>query len=417
MNRILFLYLTAEALSLLGNSLIAIALPLLALERLGSVSAAGTVSLVAALPIVAGGLVGGLVVDRVSRRTSAIVGDVLSALAVAALPLVDLLWGLNLGWFGLLGVLGALADIPGMTAREAMVSEVARLSGTGLERVMGLREGIGASMIIIGPGAAGLAMSVAPPVAVLWGIAVISLVSAICGALLPREVGARPAGLRRLDGLRDVFGELRAGFAVIGGSRRLVTVTLFITACAVVLASFQGIVMPVYFTQAGTPGLLGTVLVAIAVGMIAGAGLYAATGGDTRRRLWATGALVTLAAGVLILATLASYPVILLGSVVTGAGMGVLNSVLGVITQEAIPEHARGRVFSVQNMSSSLAGPVAVFVTGMIIDLFTLTTASLTLGLLWVTATALIATTATFRKLDEGASAPQERTAGHADDR
>ncbi|MBB2915359.1 MFS family permease [Streptosporangium becharense] len=406
MNRILLLFLAADALSLLGNSLIAIVLPLLALERLGSVGAAGTVSLVTALPLVVGGLVGGLVVDRVSRRTAAITGDVSSALAVAALPLVDLVWGLDLGWFGVLGVLGALADIPAMTAREAMVPEVARLSGAGLERVTGVREGTGAAMIIIGPGVAGLALAVASPATVLWGIAAVSLVSAVCGLLLPRAVGAKPAGLRRLGGLRDALGELRAGFTVLGGDRRLLTVILFVTACAAVLACFQGIIMPVHFSRAGTPGLLGTILIAIAAGMIAGSGLYAAAGGKSRRRPWATGSLALLAAGVLVLATLASYPVILLGAVVTGAGMGVLSSVFAVVTQEAIPEHVRGRVFSVQNMFTSLACPVAVFTTGMAIDLSTLATTSLTLGLIWAVTSALAAATATFRELDERGDRP-----------
>ncbi|ORV05187.1 hypothetical protein [Mycolicibacterium canariasense] len=56
------------------------------------------------------------------------VSDAVSATAVAALPVVDLLWGLSLWWLVALAIAGSLGDVPGMTARQVMVPVVAPMS-------------------------------------------------------------------------------------------------------------------------------------------------------------------------------------------------------------------------------------------------------------------------------------------------
>ena len=48
-------------------------------------------------PSVVVGLLSGVIIDRINRRTASAISDVISAVAIAALPLVDLLWGLDPG--------------------------------------------------------------------------------------------------------------------------------------------------------------------------------------------------------------------------------------------------------------------------------------------------------------------------------
>lgn len=59
----------------------------------------------------------GVVIDRTNRRSISIFTDVVSAVAVAALPLLDLFTDLTTGIFVVFCVIGALGDIPGQTAR------------------------------------------------------------------------------------------------------------------------------------------------------------------------------------------------------------------------------------------------------------------------------------------------------------
>ena len=56
--------------------------------------------------------------------------------------------GLTISWFIALGVLGALFDVPGVTARQAMLPEIARAAGMKLDRASGINQSlVGASFL------------------------------------------------------------------------------------------------------------------------------------------------------------------------------------------------------------------------------------------------------------------------------
>ncbi|MGX1738720.1 MFS transporter [Corynebacterium flavescens] len=133
----------AYSLSLLGNGVASVLFPLLVLAKTGDILAAGVIASATAAVSAVVGVLAGVVIDRVNRRTVSIVSDILSAASIAALPLVDHLWGLNLTWFIVLGIIGAFGDIPGMTARETMLPRLVEL-GDGakagrLDRLVGIR--------------------------------------------------------------------------------------------------------------------------------------------------------------------------------------------------------------------------------------------------------------------------------------
>lgn len=106
------LFLAAETPSLFGNSAISIVLPWLVLSRTGEPSTAGMIAAVPAEPAVLAALVGGWLIDRVGRRQISVLADLGSAAAVAALVLVDQSVGLTVSSFIVLGVVGALFDVP-----------------------------------------------------------------------------------------------------------------------------------------------------------------------------------------------------------------------------------------------------------------------------------------------------------------
>jgi hypothetical protein len=86
------------------------------LDRTDDVLAAGLLASATTAAAAATGLVSRLLVDRIDRHAVSVVSDVLAALSVAALPLVDAVRGLDLTSFLVLEVVGAVVRVPGRTA-------------------------------------------------------------------------------------------------------------------------------------------------------------------------------------------------------------------------------------------------------------------------------------------------------------
>ena len=105
-------YLISDALSLLGNSIAGVVLPLVLLARTGDVLAAGSLALICAVPQFVCGILGGALLDRVNRKAVCVVSDLISALSIALLPVVDDIWGLSFAWFVALGLLAPWAMSP-----------------------------------------------------------------------------------------------------------------------------------------------------------------------------------------------------------------------------------------------------------------------------------------------------------------
>jgi MFS family permease len=179
------LFVAAETLSLFGNSAISIVLPWLVLSRTGDPSVAGLVAAIAAVPSVLATLVGGWLIDHVGQRRMSVIADLGSAVSVAGLAIVDWVFGLNVGWFIVLGVLGALFDIPGMTARETLMGRVSLTSGVSLDRVAAIRQGVFGVTFLAGPAVAGVLLTVLDPIRVVWLTAACSALAALCTLVLP----------------------------------------------------------------------------------------------------------------------------------------------------------------------------------------------------------------------------------------
>src|SRR5439155_13287073 len=84
----------------------------------------------------------GPIVDRLGRKRSSVVSDVLAAVAVASVPVLHLTIGLPF-WvlLGLTAVLG-LSRAPGETARSAMLPALIELAGTTSHRAISAYEGV-----------------------------------------------------------------------------------------------------------------------------------------------------------------------------------------------------------------------------------------------------------------------------------
>ena len=183
------LFVAAEALSLFGNSAIGIVLPWLVLSRTGDPSIAGLVAAIAAVPSILATLVGGWLIDHVGQRRMSVIADLGSAVSVAGLAIVDWVFGLDIGWFIVLGVLGALFDVPGMTARETLMGRVSLTSGVALDRIAAIRQGVFGLTFLAGPAIAGVLLTVLDPIRVVWLTAACSALAALCTLVMPAGCG------------------------------------------------------------------------------------------------------------------------------------------------------------------------------------------------------------------------------------
>ncbi len=135
----------------LGNSIVMITIPWLILERTDSPAFAGLVAAISALPGILVSPIGGWLVDRIGRRAVSISADLLSALSVAAFPIVAMTFGLSNLSILLIAVAGAVFDPAGYTARKTMLSDVATASDVNLDRLNGIHEGFMGVAWVFGP--------------------------------------------------------------------------------------------------------------------------------------------------------------------------------------------------------------------------------------------------------------------------
>ena len=274
-------YLISDALSMLGNSIAGVVLPLVLLARTGDVLAAGSLALICAVPQFVFGLLGGAVLDRVDRKLVCVVSDLVSALSIALLPIVDEVWGLSFGWFVALGLLGAVGDVPGMTARDALLPAVCRHEGVDLQRFVGASQSLASLTTIAGPAAAALLMGALGDIDALWVTAACSCLASAVSATLPREVGAVSAAVpadtadASADSAPTGFSALAAaarsvltdGLKALFGTDALLRASVLLSfGITMVMGSWQGIVLPAYSSRIAQPELAGYVISAMGGG-------------------------------------------------------------------------------------------------------------------------------------------------------
>jgi MFS family permease len=153
-NRDFLVFWSGQSLSNLGDSLAAVALPLLVLEATGSVVAMGLLTGTFATSSLITGLFSGAIVDRVDRWRLMIITDLLRMLLIGLIPLVWYLHG-PVAWllFGVAVVGGSLNNLFQVSYITAVASLVAKDE---LLEANGRLQSAQAATYVLGPALAGL---------------------------------------------------------------------------------------------------------------------------------------------------------------------------------------------------------------------------------------------------------------------
>lgn len=405
-------FVLSGALSLLGNSVAGVIIPLVLLARTGDALAAGSLALICAVPQMLVGLLGGALLDRVNRRNVSIVADIVSAASVALLPIVDMVWGLSFGWFVALGLLGAIGDIPGMTARDTLLPEVVKRDGIDLQRFLGITQSLESMVTIIGPALAALLIGFGTDSAALWVTSALSLAAALITLTLPRSLGCiekaehdereredkseardgrkgEGVGTRRKESIFAMaVGSLKDGVQVLFKSDALLRTSMLLTfGIVMMLGSFQGLVLPVRFTELNEPANLGYVLSAMSAGLLFGSLLYTALAKRLSRRAWFVVSAMGMAVAVVVLGLLPPLWLMLGAGAFLGFSAGPASALLGFFAYDRIPADRRGSALGTQNALMLVAAPVAVFAISVVVELFGVSVGALVLAICWIAIT------------------------------
>lgn len=357
----------ATLMSGVGNGVALVALPWLAIELTGRATAASIVATATALPLVVSSLFSGTVVDLLGRRATAVGSDALSAVAVAAIPLLAQVSGLSVATLALLAAVGAVFDPAGVTARESLLPDAARRAGFDLERANSLHEAVWGTAFLVGPGIGGLLIALAGATTTLWATAGGFIVALLAGAGVRvhgadrPEVSDRPAGLLRgtTEGLRFVWRD-----------RLLRDVSLYTMVLVAVYLPIEGVLLPAYFHAQGRPGRLGIVVMALSAGGIVGSLAYGQWGRRFRRRMIFMVATVGASLGLVVMGLLPPFAVMIGAAGLVGLLYGPVDPLINLAIQLRSDARLRGRVIGVFSAAEYAAGPLGYLLAGPAVDAY-----------------------------------------------
>jgi len=360
----------AAAISSIGNNLTGIAIPWFVYVTTGSATQTGLVAFAGLLPIAIGGLFGGAIIDRLGFKPSSIISDIASGVTVAMIPTLYLLDVLAFWHLLVLAFLGALLDLPGSTARSAMVPRLARKVAMPLERANSAIQLSFFGGQVVGPAIAGALIGFVGAASVLYFDAATFAISALIIALLITYPSAKAKGDTTTDetprgsivqdameGLRYIF---RDPFI-----SALLSIAIFAN---FLFSPLFAVIFPVYVKeQFDSATALGLLAAAFGVGSVAGTIFYGTLGARLPRYPIYAGGAVLLTIGMWILPLSSSLLVSIAGGLIAGLSLGPINILSFVVLQERVPERMLGRVFGALGLTQ-LASPLGVLLAGLGVD-------------------------------------------------
>jgi MFS family permease len=376
------LFWVGESASGFGSAITTVALPLVAVSTLhASTSMVALLTAVTWLPFLVIGLPAGAWVDRWPRRRVLLTADLVSAVALAAIPIA--------AWTGVLtiGVLLAAALLSGVAkvffdlAYNAFLPQLVAPEDL-LEGNSKLQTSAAAAELA-GPGLGGLLAQVAGTVCGVLVDALTFVVSAICLAGLR----VSPEAPRDRVGEHGMFRQIAEGFGFIRRESFLVAMTAMAATGTFAMMGLTALrVVYLVRTEGASPGTVGLLIGAVSLGGILGAVLASRV---VRRFGNARAYLVSnLAIAPFILLLPASGPgwrlsLFAAGSFVVLTGSTVSNVITATFRGTYVPVQLLGRVTASSRFLVFGTGPLGAVTAGALATAFGIRAAMWTLAVVF----------------------------------
>ncbi|HEV7712925.1 MAG TPA: MFS transporter [Asanoa sp.] len=391
--------LSAEVISAVGTRMSALALPWFVLATTGSATRAGVVAFVEMLPYVVAAAAGGPLIDRIGGRRFSIGADAISAVAVAAIPLLHDRIGFG-GLLVLVGIAGGLRGF-GDTAKHAVFPRVAEASGVEMTRATSLQDGLSRLATLLGAPAGGVLIAVFDAPNVLLFDAATFAISALL--VVAVKVGPAAAPVEE-----EPYGRaLRAGFDFVRRDRLTGAIVLMLLATNLFDAAYQSVLLPLWATMIGSPVALGVAGASFGLGAVLGNVVFTAFAPRAPR--WALFTLGFLVGGAPRFAAAGLSDAIWLlcaVSFIAGLALAAVNPILGAVMYERIPAHMMARVQGLATAVSWAGIPLGGLIGGAVAGAVGVRWAMLGVGACYLVVSLAPFIWPVWRKLDDRLPAP-----------
>jgi MFS family permease len=350
--------------SVISGSMVFIALPWLALEITGSAASAGALVALTSIPGIFFGPILGTLIDRIGRRVSGFISEVLTALTILLIPVVHSSIEISFALLVLLALGRAIVSPASSTARKSIIPDVAGPSGLSLERANSIHEAVFATGFAIGPAVAALFIGLIGPFDVFYVVALFSTLSATALFFVRTKES-------RGDGVSETGSLLQD--TVLGAKTILKTPAVllglsFVMTLAMIYLPTEMVVLPAHFNALDYAEGLGLLISTMAGASVVGALLFERLQKMFKYSTILKFGFIGLGSSVLLMSLLPPFWILLILGAVLGFSWGPLMPMLNTVIQRVIPENMRGRVFGIE-MTIWGAGPTLTAVAvGIAVD-------------------------------------------------
>lgn len=365
--RILLLWLGQLA-STAGDRLYGMAVLWMTLEITGSTQQMAAVALVETAPYLVVGLVGGSLIDRLPRLRLMIGLDLLRAAVVLILPVIHLMGTLQPVHLALVAlVLGSLNALFGPALDSSLPSMV---PPDDLPALSGLIDTTTRFGRILGPGMAGLLLTLIPAVHFFTLDAISFLLSALFLAAVAARTAAAPHPAAQTRQRRPLWADLTVGWRIAFRDRRLLVPLLVSSLNNFAWAAFTlGAPLLAATRLDAAMGGYGLMIGAYGVGSLAGNALAGNAARRERLVLWQLGGWVGVGLGFALLGLAPTLPIALACTALAGVGGSMAHVARSAAIGSLTPAQHLGKLFSLQSMASNLSLGLGLAATGWLLEL------------------------------------------------
>ena len=358
-------FFAGSAISYVGDMLTFLAIPWFVLQITGSVTQTGITAFFSTLPSVFSAFFGSTLVDRLGYKRTSVLGDIASGGTVALIPLLYHTVGLAFWELLALVFLGGLLKSPGVTARNALVPDLAARATMRLERANALADGVSRISRFIGAPLAGVLIAVIGTSNLLWLDAASFAVSAILiGLAVPSTAPLTTAGERTHRYLATVW----EGVRFLRRDALLVTIVGVVMITNLLDAGWSSVVGPAYIKSIFHSALpFGLMIAALGGAAFVGTLIFGAIGHRLPRRL-TLGLGYTIGGAVRFWVFLLPVLPLLIGwQIIAGLAIAPINPLVDTLLQERLPIEMRARVFGTINAGVLAGVPLGTVASGYLV--------------------------------------------------
>lgn len=362
--RTFYILTITQVLSIIGSAMSHVALGIRVFDDTGNTTPLLLASFCAALPLMAGGSLAGVFVDRWSRRRVLIAADAAQAVGTLLL-LLSFLSGHFQLWH--LYAVALAQGFFGMLQRPAMEASVTMLVPAGhRDRANAIRQITGPAAGILAPVITGFVYAVVGVTGVMAVDLVTATVAVVVVALVAIPQPARTAEGRAAQGA--FWTELRGGFRFLRSRPMLLYLMVYAAVLNFLLSGPMNLTTPYILTLTGSKSTLGVLLGILNAGIVIGGGIMMIWGG-TRPRIH----------GIMLGLIFRGFWMALYGLMRTPTTLALalffvyfanplVDASFMSILQLKTPPDMQGRVFSLLYQMMYIANPLSLLVTGPLVD-------------------------------------------------